>query len=255
MPFITNDTVRIYYETVGEGLPLVLHHGLSDGLQGWYEMGYVARLHRHFRLILIDARGHGASDKPHDPAAYALQTMAEDVVAVLDHLKVDQAHFCGYSMGGWVGFGLAEYAPHRLHSLVLGGTHPFAQDRSAFRQIFSQGIDAWVDLIASMAELPTQTKRRLLANDVDAMRAVVGDDRPDLSAGLARWKMSSLVYAGTQDPLHPLAERAARAMPDARMVSLPDRNHFQAFLGADVVASLIIEHVATKSLATASVHP
>ena len=66
------------------------------------------------QLILLDARGHGASDKPHDPAAYDLRLRVGDVTAVLDDLEIRRADYFGYSMGGWIGFGLAKHAPVRL---------------------------------------------------------------------------------------------------------------------------------------------
>jgi len=117
MPYATNQNVRIHYQVEGEGLPLVLQHGFSNSLDTWYERGYVDLLKHDYRLILIDARGHGASDKPHDPEAYALQLRAGDIVAVLDQLHIAHAHFFGYSMGGWIGFGLAQYAPERFPAL------------------------------------------------------------------------------------------------------------------------------------------
>jgi pimeloyl-ACP methyl ester carboxylesterase len=102
----------------GEGPALVLQHGFSEGVIDWYESGYVEALRRDYRLILIDARGHGASDKPHDPDAYVLNRRVADVVAVLDALDIAKALYWGYSdtdvarqsMGGWIGFGMAKYA-------------------------------------------------------------------------------------------------------------------------------------------------
>jgi pimeloyl-ACP methyl ester carboxylesterase len=118
MPYAENRGVRIYYEVEGEGSPLVLVHGFTDGLEGWREYGYAAELKKEHRLVLIDARGHGRSDKPHDPeAAAGLERRPADVVAVLDDLGIDRAHYFGYSLGGWIGFGLAKYAP-RTHPLV-----------------------------------------------------------------------------------------------------------------------------------------
>jgi pimeloyl-ACP methyl ester carboxylesterase len=91
MPYATNQNVRIHDQGEGEGPPLVLQHGFSNSLESWYDAGYVHALRPDYRLILIDARGHGASDKPHDPDAYALQRRAGDIVAVLDHLHLAHA--------------------------------------------------------------------------------------------------------------------------------------------------------------------
>src|SRR5437899_3536222 len=91
MPYANNHSIRIHYQVEGEGPPLVLQHGFTSSLQNWYTYGYVAALRQSYQLILIDARGHGQSDKPYDPQAYALQHRVEDVLAVLDALQVDNA--------------------------------------------------------------------------------------------------------------------------------------------------------------------
>ena len=83
MPYTTHQGVRLHYQVEGEGPPLVLQHGFTDSLQTWYELGYVEALQRDYRLILVDARGHGHSDKPHDPDAYAMAVIVGDIVAVL----------------------------------------------------------------------------------------------------------------------------------------------------------------------------
>jgi pimeloyl-ACP methyl ester carboxylesterase len=101
----------------------------------WYEAGYVEALRPDYRLILIDARGHGSSDKPHDPDAYVLNRRAADVVAVLDALDIAKALFWGYSMGGWIGFGIAKYAAERVHALVIGGQHPHARSMRSLQQM------------------------------------------------------------------------------------------------------------------------
>jgi pimeloyl-ACP methyl ester carboxylesterase len=98
MPYANNAGVKIYFEMEGEGPPLVLAYGLTGGLNCWRAIGIVDLLRNDFQLILFDARGHGRSDKPHEPAAYGLQ-MADDVVAVLDDVRVSRAHYFGYSMG------------------------------------------------------------------------------------------------------------------------------------------------------------
>ena len=80
MPYADNGSVRIHYQVEGEGPALVLQHGFTESLVDWYESGYVEALRPDYRLILIDARGHGASDKPHDPDAYVLNRRVADVV-------------------------------------------------------------------------------------------------------------------------------------------------------------------------------
>src|SRR5262245_59440298 len=101
MPYLQHDGIHIYYRVEGEqGVPIVMLHGLTGSLDDFYEFGWVAGLKDDYRLILLDARGHGHSDKPHTPEAYNVELMVHDVTAVLDELEIDQAHFMGFSMGG-----------------------------------------------------------------------------------------------------------------------------------------------------------
>ncbi len=138
MPYADNHGIRIHYQTEGEGPPLVLHHWSLATMDSWYEHGYVSALKDDYRLIPLDARGHGASDKAHRPEDYELKKQVEDIVAVLDDLGIAQAHFFGYSMGGWIGFGVARYAPERFRSLIIEGQHPYAQNMEGLRQLVRQ---------------------------------------------------------------------------------------------------------------------
>lgn len=92
MPYVNNNGVRIHYQVDGDGPPLVLMHGLTQSLEDWYEFGWVEGLRKDYKLILIDHRGHGHSDKPHDPRAYGYELRMRDVLAVLDALNIDKAH-------------------------------------------------------------------------------------------------------------------------------------------------------------------
>lgn len=91
--------VKVHYIDRGKGEPIVLLHGGTSNLQSWIDRGVVANLEKDFRVIAFDARGHGKSDKPRDPAAYGRQ-QALDVVRLLDLLKIDRAHIVGFSLGG-----------------------------------------------------------------------------------------------------------------------------------------------------------
>ena len=125
MPYARNGDVRIHYVVEGSGPPLVLHHGFTGSGRDWETFGFVDGLRDTFQLIMLDARGHGASDKPHAPAAYGFAHGAGDVVAVLNELGLAQAHYYGYSYGGAMGWALGWYAPERFASLAIGGAHPF----------------------------------------------------------------------------------------------------------------------------------
>jgi len=110
MPYVDNKGIRIHYEVEGRGPPFVLIHGLGHSLQDWYDNGYVESLKKDYRLILVDVRGHGFSDKPHDSKEYTMKLLVSDLVAVLDDLKISKAHFLGYSRGGRICFGIAKHA-------------------------------------------------------------------------------------------------------------------------------------------------
>ena len=143
MPFADNRGVRIHYETVGKRLPIVLHHGTGGSGPDWIDFGYVEALRNNYQLILVDARGHGSSDKRHEPAAYDLSLRASDVVSVLDDLDLPKVDFFGYSLGGWIGFGLAKHAPARFNSFIFGGAHPFAENMQAFRDLMLTNREAF----------------------------------------------------------------------------------------------------------------
>ena len=127
MPRVDNQGISIHYRVEGDGLPVVLGHGVTDSSDVFYERGYVAALKPKYRLVLIDARGHGQSDKPHDPHAYASDKVASDIVAVLDDLGLKTAVYWGYSLGGRYGFALTRYALDRVACLVIGGAPASAE--------------------------------------------------------------------------------------------------------------------------------
>ena len=100
MSYALNKGIKIHYEIEGEGEPLVLQHGFIGTLDDWHDYGYAEEFKKDYKLILIDARGRGLSDKPHRVEDYHLQTMVSDLVAVLNDLGIEKAHYFGYSMGG-----------------------------------------------------------------------------------------------------------------------------------------------------------
>jgi pimeloyl-ACP methyl ester carboxylesterase len=236
MPYANNQGIRIHYEVEGAGPPLILHHGSFGSADDWREFGYTDVLKHDHQLILMDARGHGASDKPHDPAAYDMALRVADVTSVLDDLQIGRAHFFGYSMGGWIGFGLGQYAPERFQSLILGGAHPYAETIQPFRDGLSQGLEAfgaWTQQVFGHYMNPAISKR-LLANDLVALLAL-SQDRADFASVLPTMQMPCLLYVGEVDPrLAPMRE-CLKQTPNATFFSLPGCNHIDAFARSDLV--------------------
>jgi len=121
MPYATTpDNVRLYYEEAGTGTPILFLHEFASDHRGWEPQ--MRAFARRYRCIAYSARGYAPSDVPADKNAYSYQHVMRDAVAVLDHLKIDQAHLIGLSMGGYTSVQVALNHPGRVRSMVLAGT-------------------------------------------------------------------------------------------------------------------------------------
>ena len=113
--------VKIHYEIQGQGEPIILIHGyIADHNMNWKAPGIMQELAKRRKVIAIDCRGHGKSGKPHDPEKYGAE-MANDVIRLMDHLKIEKAHVGGYSMGAFITCKLMADHPERLRSAAMGG--------------------------------------------------------------------------------------------------------------------------------------
>ena len=243
MPYAVNKGISIHYRVEGNGTPLVLGHGITDSGDVWYERGYVEALKSKYRLVLIDARGHGQSDKLHDPQSYTSEKLASDIVAVLDDLSMKTAAYWGYSMGGRIGFALAQHALDRVACFVIGGasasvetaypTEPGKEDPliTAFHGGPDEIIKAWGEWVTPAL------RERLLANDMAALIAcrqqrLITEGYSDVVGTIA---VPTLVYSGSADPIHDPARQTASEIAGAQFVSLPGLSHPAAYLCSDLV--------------------
>ncbi len=120
--FTASDGVKIHYLEAGKGTPVVLVHGYTGTAEGnWFSNGVAEALVPNHRVVAIDCRGHGKSEKPKDPAKYGPQ-MAKDVLELMDHLKIEKAHVHGYSMGGFIVTQLLTMKPERFLTASYGGS-------------------------------------------------------------------------------------------------------------------------------------
>ena len=238
MPFVNNQGVRIHYETEGAGPPLVLQHWSVATLDNWADFGYVTALKNDYRLILLDTRGHGSSDKPQNPEAYELKKRVEDILAILDELGIEKTHFFGYSMGGAIGFSMAQIAPERLRSLIIGGAHPYASNMEGLRQFIQVAIEEGPEVFVNNWEdeygkLPPELRKRMLAYDYETLM-MVAQDRDSMEAILPTMEMPCLLYAGELDNYQQVQE-CARLIPNATFFTLPGLDHGSAGFRSDIV--------------------
>lgn len=250
MPYATNQGLRIHYRVEGRGPDLVLQHGFTWNLDGWSRYGYVDALRASYRLILVDARGHGASDKPHESEAYALPLRAGDVVAVLDALDVRAAHFWGYSMGAWIGLGMAKHAPERVRSLVIGGTNPYAQPLPPTSRLGGSDLKAFIEDFVrraglDFASLPATKQAEFLDNDLQALTAA--QDRTSVEDVLPRIRVPCLLYCGEADGYLPAMQKCVGQIPNARLVTFHGLNHPETFWHSEVVLPVAMKFLESES--------
>lgn len=223
-----SDGIRLHYEVQGNenGEPLVLVHGFaSDYRLNWVGTRWQDALTTAgFRIFGIDCRGHGHSDKPHDPAAYSIDIMAADIKRFLDHLNIPAAGYVGYSMGARIGLQVVLDCPARVRRAVLGGlgTAGAIESSDAIAQALLRG-EPTEDPVA-------QTFYRFAsarpANDLKALAACISGLRPVLDpARLSAIRTPILIVVGDRDDLARSAPELVELIPSSRLVTIPGRDH------------------------------
>jgi pimeloyl-ACP methyl ester carboxylesterase len=252
MPYATNalDGSRVYFEDDGgDGAPVVLHGGIIDSVDLVRESNIAHALQElptdEFRLIYVDHRGVGRSDKPHEEEAYAMSLRVADAVAVLDELGIERAHFIGNSWGGRLGFGIGEHSPERVVSLVIGGQQPYAIDPDgplahAVTQTLAESrregsMEPFVQMLESFAgtRFPDSLRERWLDNDPEAIEAAWSAAVAEgaISEDLGAWELRCLIYVATGDvDFHDQAQQAADEIPNAEFISFEEADHVGAHL-------------------------
>ena len=245
-----SDGVRIHYQEAGEGAPVVLLHGYTSCCDAsWFADGMAKALARTHRVIGIDARGHGRSEKPHDPAKYDGDRMPRDVIEVLDALGVEKAHFHGYSMGGGIVAHLMARHPGRFITASFGGSGVRETDETLAAQASAcdpQGLDPNQE--AGRAKLAARADR-----DNEALKAVQDGRiaKPSTAPDLDLTTIDFPVQAvnGEFDTPISKTQRLEREVRDFRAVILPGHGHntvttagFTPRLYIDTVAGFIREN-------------
>lgn len=238
MPFYENEGIRLFYEDTVEGRPLILLHGLTSNHHMFYrEIGY---LKDKFRIIALDSRGHGKSDRPAD---FTLADHVADTIALLDHLKLQSVYVIGVSMGSYIAQGLAIHQPERVAKLILAATKSYGEQASmaemfdrykeqlgemsiaeklsmSSKLIFhnQQAVNEWQKRIAK--------KSRMLTSEEQAAAAGAIRDF-DFRADLKHITAETLVISGKHDGLNPpeKGRETAVMIPSADYMEFQDSGH------------------------------
>lgn len=239
MPYFEHDGCSLHYEEYGQGSPVLLIHGLGSSCQDWeYQIPALTDLHR---VIVVDVRGHGRSDKPLE--RYTIEGFSADIEALLDHLQPGPVHVVGLSMGGMIGFQLAVDHPHLLKSLCIVNSAPEVKIKGlrdlhqltkrwlltrlvsmeAIGKALSQNLFPYPE----QADLRQKIARRWAQNDKSAyiasFSAIVGWG---VTEKLSRITCPTLIVTAKYDytPVA-LKEAYVRLIKEAKLVVIEDSRH------------------------------
>ena len=227
-----SDSVEIAFDDVGQGEPVLLIHGFaSNGRVNWVDTGWVKTLvDAGFRVITIDNRGHGESEKLYNPDLYSAAEMAEDGKRLLDHLKIERAHVMGYSMGARIAAFLAIGHPSRVGCAIFAGLASRMITGVGGGAEIAQGLEA-----SSLLDVTDVQARafRIFAEqtrgDLKALAACIKSSRVKITETmLATITAPVLVVVGEKDDVAGAPGPLVAAISGAKAVTLPNRNHMNA---------------------------
>lgn len=245
MPKVLLNGVHIYYESHGEGFPLVLSYGVGGSTVLWREQ--IPGLSTKYQLILWDARGHGQSDSPHDPSKYGIPISAEDLHALMDTLGIAKAYVGGHSLGAGVATVFALKYPERVEALLLFNSATasglpvrpelkvewekhielaLSKGMPAVVDEFAHHPDAWVTAKLDPVEL-RGLRKVALALDPQGYAFSVKSilDNPLRSEQLSSIRVPTLVLTAEHDPARPLMQRIAQQIPRSTFVDMKGVGH------------------------------
>lgn len=258
------DGVQLHYTDQGSGEPVILLHGYAMTADiTWRESGALDRLVRDFRVITLDLRGHGLSDKPYAPGSYGVQ-MARDVVRLMDCLGIDRAHVAGNSLGALVAIKTAALFPERVSSLVACGMGwaRYTGEKREVIDALAESLEAGEGLSPLVRYLrpPDDPPGWMELSAIDAVVGYFNDEQallamtrqmPELEvseADLRGMKMPVLTIVAARDPLLPDVQEMAGLVPGAQMLVVDGEDHF-TLTGSESLHEALAAFLATGRVA------
>jgi pimeloyl-ACP methyl ester carboxylesterase len=248
------DGVRIAWESVGSGPAVLLVHGFgSSRAQNWRAPGWYQTLSEAgYRVVAMDCRGHGESDKPHVSSGYGHDEMAGDVLAVMDAAALRETFLMGYSMGGFISIHVLIQHPERVKKLIIGGVGASYLDSAQNNRDRVADPKVRAQIAGALLVDDPKTIANPTARDFRAFADQPGKDRFALAACmqappknlpreiLATGQKPVLVVCGEKDNLTGPPETLAAAFPNGRALTVPNRDHMTT-VGDKVYKAAVLE--------------
>ncbi|MGH2784660.1 MAG: alpha/beta fold hydrolase [Actinomycetota bacterium] len=243
MPRFSNEGFSLAYEVHGSGQPVVMLHGAAVSFAGNFgACGWIDPLTaRGLQVVGLDFRGHGGSDKPLDPSLHGIEPFTRDVIALMDHLDIEQASIVGYSIGTTVSLHLLHTHPERFRrsALVATGEGIIGFGPHAFPLILPPMVE-----ILHWPELPEDVPPAVafyynFAESVGGSRegvaaALSGDFSPCTPEEASEVAVPVLVVSGDQDVVLGTGRRLAETLPRGTYMEIPGADHFLLAVNEDV---------------------
>ena len=232
MPSFHNGAVEIAYLDEGEGEPILLVHGFASSKNvNWVYPTWVSELRKGGRrVIALDNRGHGDSEKLYDPSQYSIPMMAGDVVALMDHLEIPRADVMGYSLGARMTAWLGARQPARLRSAILGGIGIGLIDGGGPGENVAVALEApTLDDVADPVGRTFRAFADQTRSDRKALAACLRGSRKLMTRVEAKAiSVPVLIAVGTADEVAGSAGELGRIIPGSDVLDIPNRDHMRA---------------------------
>lgn len=221
-----SDGIKIFYKIYGEGKPMILAHGWGANTESnWEFTGWINKLKPYRKVISIDVRGHGKSEKPHESFVYSYSALSNDVIAVMDHLGIEKADFMGYSMGAFMGAYLLGQHSERFSSMILAGIGDETKESADLSYLIAGTLRAG-KIIADFFQV-SDPHFDLEALALSCLQMwPEGYPRKLGGPGLAQAQTAVLVVNGSDDrPYVHTDQDFVNLIPRAKLLEIPGKNH------------------------------
>jgi len=262
MPFLTHDSVKLYYEVHGSptNQPLILSHGYSATSEMW--KGQITALSKDYRLIIWDMRGHGQSDYPDDQSAYSEDHTVADIAAILDNVvsnKATKVIVGGLSLGGYMSLAFYRAHPERVLKLLIIDTGPgFKKDsaregwnKTAYKTAESFEMNGLKPLQSASPERSGVTHRNAKGLAY-AARGMLAQRNDAVMQVLSKIQVPSLIVVGSEDkPFLAASEYMAKKIPGATKVVIPGAGHAANIDQPEAFNDAVLEFLGENKVAKA----